>query len=65
MKGKLPTNRDLDPFPWRQPREWYGWAATRTLCRLGWHSRRKIRKFDGGKLPLLCRHCRWITGYDR
>jgi hypothetical protein len=65
MKGQLPDIEDFDPFPWRHPRQAYGWVAAHTLCRLGWHSRRKIRKFDGGKLPLLCAHCRLIVGWDR
>lgn len=38
-----------------------------TTCRLpfAWvHSRRKVRKYDGGRLPLLCRYCRRIVGHD-
>jgi hypothetical protein len=42
-----------------------GWVRENTLCRLGWHTRKKQRKFDGGRLPLLCRACYRITGYDR
>lgn len=47
------------------PADIWHWLLEQTTCRLGWHSRRKIRKFDGGMLPLLCRHCRVITGWDR
>lgn len=35
-----------------------------TLCRLGWHCRRdrRVRKYDGGRYPELCRHCYLILG---
>lgn len=39
-----------------------------TRCRLGWHSRKTVMKFDGGRLPHLCKYCRLILryeGYDR
>lgn len=42
---------------------WHALHAA-TLCRAGWHCppRKAIRKYDGGRCPLLCCHCRVITG---
>ena len=36
----------------------------RTLCRIGLHSRKGkgVRKYDGGRCSLLCRHCYQIIG---
>lgn len=35
-----------------------------TFCRTGHHCRprNRVRKFDGGKCPELCRNCRLIVG---
>lgn len=40
------------------------WILEHTFCKFGRHSSRKnsIRKFDSGRCPLLCRHCRKIIG---
>lgn len=40
------------------------WLLTATLCRIGRHCRAKnrVRKFDGGRCPELCRNCRLIVG---
>lgn len=35
-----------------------------TLCKAGWHGKKRIQKFDGGRLPLLCPHCHLILGYQ-
>ena len=45
----------------------YARIRAATLCRAGWHCRagQRIQKYDGGRLPQLCRHCRLITGYGR
>lgn len=48
-------------------REWFYALRRHTTCRLpfAWaHSRRKVRKYDSGRLPLLCRYCRRIVGHD-
>ena len=36
----------------------------RTLCKLGIHCRtsKRIRKYDGGNRPELCKHCYKIVG---
>lgn len=43
----------------------YGWLREVTLCRRGRHCapRRRIQKFDGGKLPQLCCYCRLIVAW--
>ena len=46
----------------RAVRERYRRLLAAALCRLGRHSRTGIRKYDNGRCPLLCRHCRVITG---
>ncbi len=35
-----------------------------TLCLIGWHCapRKRVRKYDGGRCPLLCCYCRLIVG---
>jgi len=47
--------------------EAYGRLREATLCKLGLHCRKRkmVMKFDGGKLPLLCRYCYLIVGHDR
>jgi len=42
----------------------WSWFPRNALCRLGRHCRpqNQVRKFDGGRCPLLCRHCRKIVG---
>jgi hypothetical protein len=42
------------------------WVREHTLCRLGVHCRpgRRVRKYDGGRLPLLCCYCYEVVGYD-
>jgi hypothetical protein len=48
--------RDLDAF-----REW---LFSSTFCRARRHCRprNRVRKFDGGRCPELCRNCRLIVG---
>lgn len=40
------------------------WLRANTLCRLDRHCRREkgIKKYDGGRCPVLCRHCRRFIG---
>lgn len=41
------------------------WLRAHTLCKLGLHCarRHRVQKYDGGRLPQLCCHCRLIVGY--
>lgn len=40
------------------------WLFEHTRCKLGWHSHKTILKFDGGRLPRLCKYCRLILRYE-
>jgi hypothetical protein len=58
------------PWRWLRDCDRRGWLYAlrrHTTCRLpfAWvHSRRKVRKYDSGRYPLLCRYCRAIVGHD-
>ena len=43
---------------------WHALLAA-TACKAGRHCRpkRHVKKFDGGKCPLLCCHCRRVVGH--
>lgn len=40
------------------------WLRSNTLCRAGWHCRpsKRVKKYDGGQRPALCRYCYRIAG---
>lgn len=49
----------------RKPGETWHALLAATLCARGHHCppEKGIRKFDGGRCPLLCCHCRTIIGH--